>query len=295
MKDSNGKLIDEVTYYQVNGPFLDTVGLQLLHGKPLYPNPIPGDVIVNEAFQKHLRLSDPIGEVISPAEEKLRSRVFGSNVSGRIVGVVKDFHVRDLSHTVAPTIITVGTDATLQRTSLGEILVRIEEGRADEFVPYLEQLWKDQKINGLLRFSFVEDDRQKFYAKEISWSKIVSGATLCAILIASMGALGMISLSVARRRKEIAIRRVMGAVPSKIASGIVVNYAVPGFIAAIIALPLSYFFMEEWLSMFAYRFQFGVGTILVTIFAGILLPLIAGFIQALKVASASPIDVLRED
>lgn len=295
IKDSRGNLIDEVTYYQVDGPFLETVGLQLLHGKPLYPNPIPGDVIVNEAFRKHLTPSRPLGEVISPAEEKLRSRVFGSDVSGRIVGVVKDFHVRDLSHKVLPTIITVGTDATLQRAFSAEILIRIREGSTEAFGTYLTSVWEDLKTEHPLRFSYIEDERQKFYAREISWSKIVSGAALCAVLIASMGALGMISLAVARRRKEIAIRRVMGAVPSKIASGIVLNYALPGFIVAIIALPLSYFFMDEWLSIFAYRFQFGVGTILAAIFAGILLPLLGGFVHALKVASESPIEALRED
>ncbi|MDE0554200.1 MAG: FtsX-like permease family protein, partial [Candidatus Poribacteria bacterium] len=106
---------------------------------------------------------------------------------------------------------------------------------------------------------------------------------------------GMISLSVARRRKEIAIRRVMGEVPSKIASGIVLNYALPGFIAAVIALPLSYFFMDEWLSIFAYRFQFDIITILAAISLGILLPLTGGFLHALKIASESPSAALRED
>ena len=57
MKDSSGKLIDYVTYYQVDGPFLETVGLQLVQGRALHPNPIPGNVIVNEAFQKHLTSS----------------------------------------------------------------------------------------------------------------------------------------------------------------------------------------------------------------------------------------------
>ncbi len=295
MKDSNGKLIDRVTYYQVRGPFIETIGLQLIQGKPLYLNSIPGDVIVNEAFLKHLTTSEPIGQVISPAEEKLRSQVFGHDASGRIVGVVKDFHFRDLRHTAPPAIITLANDATWQRAISGEILIRVREDSAAEFVPYLEKLWKNLNLDGLLRFSFIKDDRRKFYIKEISWGKVVSGAALCTVLIASMGALGMISLSVARRRKEIAIRRVMGAVPSKIASGIVLNYAVPGFIATVIALPLSYFFIDEWLSMFAYRFQFGVSTILATIFAGILLPLIGGFVHALKVASESPIVALRED
>ena len=79
------------------------------------------------------------------------------------------------------------------------------------------------------------------------------------------------------------------------ANGIVLNYALPGFIAAIIALPLSYFFMDEWLPIFAYRFQFGVSTILVAILLGILLPLTGGFLHALKIASESPSAALRED
>ena len=295
IKDSSGRVIDGVTYFQVEGPFLETVGLKLLHGKPLYPNPIPGDVIINEAFLKRLTSAQPLGQVITQADENTSSRVFGSDFSGRIVGVVKDFRFQSLRHTVSPTMIAIAGKPSKWSHITGEILIRIQENSADEFVPYLEKLWKDLKIGGLLRFSFVEDDMRNFYTKEISWSKIVSGAALCAVLIASMGALGMISLSVARRRKEIAIRRIMGAVPSKIASGIVLNYALPGLVAAIIALPLSYFFMDEWLSIFAYRFQFGIITILATIFAGILFPLICGFVHALKVASESPSAALRED
>ncbi len=295
MKDNHGKLIDNVTYYQVDGPFLDTVGLQLAQGRALHPNPRPGDVLVNEAFQKHLTSPQLLGQVITQADTKFRRRVFGHDVSGRIVGVVKDFRFQSLHHKVPPTIITiVPDDATTERQDL-EILIRIREGSAEAFGAYLRKLWQDLKTEHHLTFSFVEDERRHFYAREISWSKIVSGAALCAVLIASMGALGMISLAVARRRKEIAIRRVMGAVPTKIASGIVLDYAVPEFIAAVIALPLSYFFMDEWLSMFPYRFQFGVGTILVAILLGILLPLTGGFVHALKVASESPSEALQED
>ena len=295
MKDNNGKLIDNVTYYQVKGPIFDTVGLQLAQGRALHPNPRPGDVLVNEAFQKHLTSPQPLGQMITQADTKFRKPVFGPDVNGHIVGVIKNFHVRNLRHTAPPTIITIAPDGATNKRQDLEILIRIREGSAEAFGAYLRKLWQDLKTEHHLTFSFVEDDRRHFYAKEISWTKIVSGAALCAVLIASMGALGMISLAVARRRKEIAIRRVMGAVPSKIASRIVLNYALPGFIAAVVALPLSYFFMDEWLSIFPYRFEFGVGTILMAIFTGILLPLLGGFVHALKVASESPIDALRED
>ena len=172
-------------------------------------------MIVNEAFLKRLTSAEALGQEITQEDENTSSRVFGRNISGRIIGVVKDFHFRDLRHTAPPTVIAIADDATTylfqEQFITGEILIRIQKDSADQFVPYLEKLWKDLKIGGLLTFSFVEDERRHFYAREISWSKIVSGAALCAVLIASMGALGMISLSVARRRKEIAIRRVMGA------------------------------------------------------------------------------------
>ena len=98
IKDSNGDLINNVTYYQVDGPFLETVGLQLLKGRALYPNPMPGDVLVNEAFQKHLTSPQPLGQVITQADTKSRRRVFGRDVSGRIVGLVKDFRFQSLHH-----------------------------------------------------------------------------------------------------------------------------------------------------------------------------------------------------
>ncbi len=184
MRDSNGNLIDGVITYEADGDFLKTLGLKLLQGKSLYPNPIQSNVIVNEAFLKRLASAQPLGQVITQADENTSSREFGRNVSGRIVGVVKDFHFRDLRHTAPPTVIAIADDATTflfkGKYITGEILIRIQENSADQFVPYLEKLWKDLKIGGLLTFSYVEDERQKFYAKEISWSKIVSGAALCA-------------------------------------------------------------------------------------------------------------------
>ena len=177
IKDSSGRVIDGVNYFQVDGSFLKTVGLKLLYGKPLYPNPIQGDVIVNEAFQKHLMSSEPIGQVIEPADERSKSRVFGSGINGRIVGVVKDFRFQSLRHTVSPTMITIVNEPSKWSHITGEILIRVREDSAEAFGAYLKELWKDLKIGGLLRFSYVEDERRTFYAKEISWSKIVSGAS----------------------------------------------------------------------------------------------------------------------
>ncbi len=294
VKGDNGLLIDGVNYIQVDGPFLKTVGLKLLRGRSLHQNHIRGEVIVNESFQRHLMPSDPIGQALYPANKG--SQVFGHDSSGRIVGVVKDFHFRSLRHIVPPTIITVADISGKRADTFREMLIRIREDSTDEFLAHLRGIWKELNLEQKpLSFSFVEDEVRKSCAKDVRWSKIVSGASLCAILIASMGTLGMTSLAVTRRRKEIAIRKAMGALPSRIASGIVLNYAVPGFAAAAITLPLSYFFMDQWLSSFPYRIQPGAGTALAVILLGVLLPLVGSFVHSMRVASESPSVALRED
>ena len=176
------------------------------------------------------------------------------------------------------------------------MLIRIDAERTAEFLHHLRVAWEALGTEKPLRFSFVEENTKNAYTHETRWSALVAGASLCAILIASMGTLGLVSLSVARREKEIALRKILGASPSKIAEGIVFNLTAPGFLSVIVALPLAYFLMEYWwLSNFPYRIEMGVGTVLSAILMGVLLPIAGGFLHSFRVASRSPINALRED
>ncbi len=294
LRDDSGNTIEEVNYFQVDDNFVKTVGLEILLGREFEEGEQTGHVIINESLQKRMGITNPLGQSLSPAEN--RSRLFGNASSGQIVGVVKDFHFRDLHHSVSPTVITIAEPGQRRTDRFREMLIRIDAERTAGVLNHLRIAWEALETGKPLRFSFVEEKLKNAYTHETRWSALVAGASLCAILIASMGTLGMVSLSVARREKEIALRKILGASPSKIAEGIVFSLTAPGFLSVIVALPLAYFSMEHWwLSNFPYRIEMGVGTALSAILVGVLLPIAGGFLHSFRVASRSPIDALRED
>ena len=293
LRDDGGNIIEEVNYFQVDDNFVQTVGLEIVHGRGFEEGEQTGQVIINESLQKRMGITNPLGQSLSPVEN--RSRLFGNAPSGQIVGVVKDFHFQDLHHSVSPTVITITEQGQRRTDRFREMLIRIDAERTAEFLSHLRVAWEALGTEKPLRFSFVEENLKNAYTHETRWSALVAGASLCAILIASMGTLGLVSLSVARKEKEIALRKILGASPSKIAEGIVFNLTASGFLAAVVALPIAYFFMEHYLSNFPYRIEMGVGTVLSAILMGVLLPIAGGFLHSFRVASRSPIDALRED
>ena len=294
LKDDSGNTIEEVNYFQVDNNFVKTVGLEILYGRGFEEEEQTGQVIINESLQKRMGITNPLGQTLSPTEN--RSRLFGNAPSGQIVGVVKDFHFRDLHHSVSPTVITIAEPGQRRTDRFREMLIRIDAERTAGVLNHLRIAWEALGTEKPLRFSFVEEKLKNAYTPETRWSALVAGASLCAILIASMGTLGMVSLSVARREKEIALRKILGASSSKIAEGIVFNLTAPGLLSAVVALPIAYFLIEYWwLSNFPYRIEMGVGTVLSAILVGVLLPIAGGFLHSFRVASRSPIDALRED
>ena len=293
LRDDGGNTIEDVNFFQADNNFVQTVGLEILYGRGFEEGEQTGQVIINESLQKRMGITNPLGQSLSPVEN--RSRLFGNAPSGQIVGVVKDFHFRDLHHSVSPTIITITEQGQRRTDRFREMLIRIDAERTAEFLSHLRVAWEALGTEKPLRFSFVEETLKNAYTHETRWSALVAGASLCAILIASMGTLGLVSLSVARKEKEIALRKILGASPSKIAEGIVFNLTVPGLLSAVVALPIAYFFMEHYLSNFPYQIEMGVGTVLSAILMGVLLPIAGGFLHSFRVASRSPINALREE
>ncbi len=291
LRDDGGNIIEEVNFFQVDDNFVQTVGLEILHGRVFDESGQTGQIIINESLQKRMGITNPLGQSLSAAD----NRLFGNAPSGQIVGVVKDFHFQDLHHSISPTVITIAGPGQRRTDRFREMLIRIDADRTAEVLYHLRIAWEALGTEKPLRFAFVEEKLKNAYTNETRWSALVAGASLCAILIASMGTLGMVSLSVARREKEIALRKILGASPSKIAKGIVFNLTASGLLAAVVALPVAYFSMEHYLSNFPYRIEMGVGTVLSAILVGVLLPIAGGFLHSFRVASRSPIDALRED
>ena len=176
-----------------------------------------------------------------------------------MVGVVKDFHFEPLYQTVAPMVLHAMPDWV---PSI--ILVRIRPHDVAGTVDLLRQTWEKVEQDRPFSFAFLNGEVDRQYRTEQQWHQIVTYASGFAILIACLGLFGLASLSVARRTKEIGIRKVLGAS----ASGIVVllsrEFLILLLIANLFAWPVAYWTMTQWLNAFAYRISPKVSTFILS-------------------------------
>jgi len=142
-------------------------------------------------------------------------------------------------------------------------------------------------------YSFLDEDVERQYREDERWGKVVRYSALFAIAISCLGAFGLTSLAVARRTKEIGIRKVLGASVPSIVLLLSKEFTYLVLAANLIAWPVAYFAMRRWLENFAYRIELGVG---VFVLGGVLALLIAWVtvsVQAIRAARANPVEALR--
>ena len=147
--------------------------------------------------------------------------------------------------------------------------------------------------NEVFYSSFLEDDIDRQYREERRWFKIAGYATFFAVFIACLGAFGLTSLTVARRTKEIGIRKVLGAPTFGIISLLTREYVVLVGIACLVAWPVTYVAAEHWLQSFPYRVDPGFGTFLLGGLLTLLVVLLAVSLQVTRAARGNPVDALR--
>ena len=234
-------------------------------------------ILVNEALVKKLGIEDPIGKTIKSGT---RSRT--------IIGVVQNFHFRSLHHKIEPAILPLST-------SHWSLWVRIRPENVPGTIAFIKEKWAEVAPNQTFRFSFIDEDLDKQYKKEERWNQMIQYATGFAIFIAALGAFGLAALAVARRTKEIGIRKVLGASQAQILSLLSREFVLYIALSSLIAFPIAYYATNQWLQTFAYRTELGIGTFLLGSIAMFLVVLTTVTAQILKAARANPADALRDE
>ena len=278
--EHEGKRTD-VELVNVGADFLRTMGVSLLEGADFDPR-ISGPsvpIIVNEALVRHLGWDKPV------AGRTLRMNKRDVTVAG----VVQDFHVRSLHHEIRPAVLR------FKPASRGNLLVRILPEDISGTLAFLEGKWREVALDLPFHHSFLGDEVDAQYRNEEQWNRIVGYAALLAIFIACLGAFGLTALAVARRTREIGIRKVMGARSSGIVALLSWDFVKLVVIASLIAFPAAYYATERWLQDFAYRIDpdfstFALGGALV-----LLAVLLTVSVQAIRAAWANPVDALRTE
>lgn len=258
--------------------FIETLDIKLLAGRSFSEE--MGDdyakVIVNEATVLLMGLEEPIGHVI------------GLNEGSEIVGVVEDFHYGSIRNAIEPLIFRCEQNGR-------NILVRIKAGSEKATLERLKQQYEAFLPGYSFEFSFLDDDYQALYEAEQKVSALSWYFACLVILISCLGLFGLATFTAERRRKEISIRRVLGASSLRIVKLLSRDFTQTVMIAILIALPISYLLAKNWLASFASSIELQP-TIFVGTGALVLLVawLTVGF-QTYQAARANPIHALKED
>ena len=292
----NGEVVEKAEI-SVDYDFFDTLGINLLAGRNFSPDfgtDAKQAVLVNKTFVERAQLEHPLNTTLPMTKMKASftpgdSRPKVQQIKDpKIIGVVDDFHLQSLYHALPPMVIFL--DAAGMRR---HFLVRIRPERIPETLAFMAEKW--QSIAGDARFDYVflDENFDRLYREEERWGTIVQYASFFALFVACLGVLGLTSLAITRRTKEIGIRKVLGASNHHIVALLSREFVVLILIANLIAWPIAHYGVEHWLRDFAYRIDAGAGLFLLGGLLVFLTALLTIGIQALRAAQRNPVHALR--
>ncbi|HKG69279.1 MAG TPA: ABC transporter permease [Segetibacter sp.] len=206
--------------------------------------------------------------------------------TGKIIGVVEDFHITPLKSSVQPLVMHI-----LPRR-FQYLYVRLNTEKA---LSAIENKYKKFNQGHPFDYTFLDDTIKAMYASEKNLGKIFAYFSGLAILIACMGILGLSIYSTQQRIKEIGIRKVLGATPVNIVKELSKEFIKPVFIAAIIASPVAWYAMNKWLQEFAYRINVTAGVFVLAGVVALLIALVTVSFHAIKAAFTNPVNTLRTE
>ncbi len=268
---------------RVDYEYLDTAGMELVAGRNFsreYPSDPTQSVIVTERFAEAFGWEEPIGQRLVGYDDEAEPRT--------VIGVVKDYHSRSLHEPIGASFWHMDPEF-----GFGAILVRLQPGDVPGALSAIETAWKSVSPDRPFDYFFLDEDVQRQYASERKWAQIVGYSTLFAILIASMGLIGLATLAASRRTKEIGVRKVLGASVPALVGLLSADFLKLIALATVIAWPRAFFAMRRWLDTFAYRTDLGAGVFLLVGFLAIVIAFLAIAYQAIRSALADPVKSLR--
>jgi ABC-type antimicrobial peptide transport system permease subunit len=246
-----------------------------------FPSDKTNAYVVNEAAAKTMGLKSPLDNEIN---------LWGRE--GKIIGVVKDFHFASFHTAIEPLIFNIPVD-NQQASRFRVITIRFKSKAPDELISSVEKVWHEQMSGNPFDYYFYDDSLNKQYFSEIRMGIIFKYFSFISILIACLGLFGLISISAEQRTKEVGIRKVLGASVSNVSLILSKDFLILVIVSNIIAFPVAYYFMNNWLQDFAYRIDISWWMFALSGGIALVIALATVSFQAIKAATANPVESLR--
>lgn len=261
--------------------FFDTYGMELLAGSVFTPSDSGSGFVANESFVKEMGLEYP--------EQALGKYISIWNKEIPIVGIVSDYHTASFGSKIPPLLITNRSQ------NYNNLSMKVDMAQVRTIIDKLEQVWKTTYPEYDFRYEFLDDRVAGFYQdydRTFSLAQLFAGV---AILISCLGLYGLVMFMAERRTKEVGIRKVLGASVRQIVGLFSKEFVKLIFIAFLLAAPLAYYLMQQWLRSFAYTIEVGAFTFIASLTAILIIVLLTVSYQSIKAAVANPVDALRDE
>lgn len=282
MESKNSQVL---TTFYIDTDYVSTLGLEMADGRNFSHDFLSDSnaIMINEAAVRHLNLEKPLDSYLTSMEGE-----DNHPLNLQIIGVIKDFHYRSLKDRIEPLVFRLGK-------SNGYISFKIAGDNPDETVHYVRGIWEKMATGQPFAYSFMDERFSLMYQSEKQIGKIFTTFAFMAIFIACLGLFGLASFTAEQRRKEIGIRKVLGASVMQIVNKLSLNFIKLVLISFALATPVSYLAMNQWLSEFAYRTDLHVTVFLMAGLTAIAIAILTMGLQSWKVARANPVSSLRNE
>jgi ABC-type antimicrobial peptide transport system permease subunit len=268
----------------VDTSYIPLYNLQLLAGRNLLDSDTTREFVINETAMKAFGFASPreaLGKLIGQPGGKFP-----------IVGVVKDFHLRDFHTTIDPAALM------MDKEDLSTINIKLntaDPGKWQQTIAAIEKKWNAFYPSGTFAYKFYDQTLEAMYKQERDLSRLINMATAIAIVISCLGLFGLAIITAFQRTKEIGIRKVLGASVAGIVKILSSDFLKLVLIALVIASPVAWWAMSKWLQDYAYRIKIEWWMFALTGAAAVLIALLTVGFHAVKAAVANPVKSLRSE
>ncbi|WP_149240050.1 ABC transporter permease [Dyadobacter sp. 32] len=273
----------EVVMRPADTAYVKTYGMEIIAGRMYLPADTIREYVVNETFVKAMGMKNP--------EEILGKRmaIGGSEVKLPIVGVVKNFNTYSLHREIIPCVLTSKKDNYF---NLG---IKLGKNSDKAIIERIEKAWSSVYSDYLFKYTFFDETLNNFYEKEeklFSLFRILAGI---AIFIGCLGLYGVVAFMVESRTKEMGIRKAIGATAFNILSLFSIDFVKLVTLSLVVASPLAWYGMNEWLKDFSYRIEISWWIFVLTGISVMAIALITISFQSIKAAFMNPAESLRSE
>lgn len=243
----------------------------------------------NQADQSNFVLNETAVKICNLKEPVIGQRFKGNGIEGQIIGVVKDFHLRDMHEKIPPVVINGEPD---WRNTL---YIKTSGVNASQVVSLATGLWNQGIPDRIFEYQFLDDEFEKLYEKDQRSGLMFNIFSVVAILISCLGLFALAAFTAERRTKEIGVRKVLGASVTGIVALLSRDFVIMVCIGIAIASPLAWYVMQGWLQNFAYRIEIQWWFFVAAGLMALTIALLTVSIQAIRAALVNPVESLKSE